>query len=205
MCGCTSVADVEGAVEAGADAVGVIFAPSERRISFSDAARIVESLPPMVSVVGVFIDPSLGELEEALGTLPRMQLQFSGSEDPKLCRAAGVPYTKVFHVDPAEPADLDGLRASIDRYTGGLPMFETASIVGGGSGRTFDWTAIAPLARERRIAVSGGLTPENVGACVRTLRPYAVDVRSGVESERKKDAKKMRAFVRAVRDADAET
>jgi phosphoribosylanthranilate isomerase len=204
MCGCTSVEDVQAAIEAGTDAVGMIFAPSERRITFADAARIAEAVPPMVGIVGVFIDPSRAELEDALDALPRMSAQFSGSEEPSLCRAIGVPFTKVFHVDGKREIDLDALRAAADRYAGGLAMFETASAGRGGSGRTFDWAAIGSLARERRIVVSGGLTPENVGACVRTLRPYAVDVRTGVETAGKKDPEKMRAFARAVREADAE-
>lgn len=202
MCGCVSASDVENAVDAGADAVGLIFAPSPRRISVERAARLAADVPPLVSVVGVFIDPSEDELREAVAAIPRMALQFSGSESPELCAATGVAYTKVFHIGDED--DATALRGTIDRYAGGLTMFETASAGRGGSGRTFDWTLIDGFARERRIAVSGGLTPENVGACVRTVRPFAVDVRSGVESGDVKDPAKMRAFVRAVREADAE-
>jgi len=203
ICGCTSVADVEGAIDAGADAVGMIFAPSARRVTLAQARRMSEAVPSLVSIVGVFIDPSAAELEEALETIPRMQLQFSGSESPELCHSAGAPYTKVFHID-GDGFNLGALRATVDRYNGGVTMFETASAGRGGSGRSFDWSLIEPLAHKRRIAISGGLTPENVGACVRSVRPYAVDVRTGVETGDAKDIKKMRAFVRAVREADAE-
>ncbi len=202
ICGCTSVADVEGAVEAGADAVGMIFAPSARRISFERAKELAASVPPLVSIVGVFIDPAPAELEGALAAVPRLHLQFSGSEPPELCAAAGAPYTKVFHVD-AGAFDLSALRAQVGRYDG-VAMFETASAGRGGSGRAFDWSLVEPLAHGRRIAMSGGLTPENVGACVSAVRPFAVDVRSGVETGDAKDVRKMRAFVRAVEEADAQ-
>lgn len=201
ICGCTSVADAEGAVAAGADLIGMIFAPSARRISFEQAAQIAAALPESVPIVGVFIDPSPAELAQALDAVPRMQLQFSGSETPDLCRSTGAPYVKVFHID-ADAFDLDALRATVRRYDG-IAMFETASAGRGGSGRTFEWPLIKPLDGERRIAISGGLTPQNVGACVRAVRPYAVDVRSGVETGDAKDPAKMRAFVGAVRDADA--
>jgi len=201
ICGCTSVADAEGAVAAGADLVGMIFAASARRISFEQAAHIAAAVPEDVAIVGVFIDPSVDELAKALDAVPRMQLQFSGSEAPELCASTGAPYVKVFHID-AGPFDLDSLRARVRRYDG-IAMFETASAARGGSGQTFAWPLIEPLNGERKIAISGGLTPENVGACVRAVRPYAVDVRTGVETADTKDPAKMRAFVRAVREADA--
>jgi phosphoribosylanthranilate isomerase len=203
ICGCTSVADIEGAVEAGADYVGMIFAPSTRRISFEQGARIAQAVPDEVAIVGVFIDPSKEDLDDALEAIPRMQLQFSGSESPELCRSKGAPFTKVFHID-GDAFDLQALRQTIGRYEGGLAMFETASAGRGGSGRPFDWSLIEPLAHERQLAISGGLKPENVAACVRSIRPYFVDVRTGVETGDAKDTKKMRAFVHAVREADAE-
>lgn len=202
MCGCVSEADVEHAVAAGADAVGLIFAASARRITLERAVTLAAGVPALVSVVGVFVDPSEAELREAVAAIPRLQLQFSGSESPALCAGTGAPYTKVFHI--AGPDDAAAVRGRIARYPGALAMFETASAGRGGSGQTFDWSLIEDVARERRVAVSGGLTPENVGACVRSVRPFAVDVRSGVESGDVKDPVKMRAFVRAVREADAE-
>ncbi len=198
MCGCTSAADAALAIEAGADAIGVIFAPSPRRITVRDAQTIAAEIPPYVSVVGVFVDPSLDELIVATSAIPRMQVQFSGHESPELCRRAGVPYLKVFHVDPAGEWERD-----VDAYDG-VAMLDTASDVAGGSGRTFAWERARSLARRRATIVAGGLTPENVADCVRTVRPFAVDVRSGVERSGRKDPEKMRAFVRAVREADAE-
>lgn len=182
----------------------MIFAPSQRRITFAQAARLAEAVPPLVSLVGVFIDPTARELEEAVERLPRLELQFSGDEEPALCRAPGVPYSKVFHIDPQAELDLSVLRRNVERYEGALAMFETASPGRGGSGRAFPWGSIAGFARERRVVISGGLTPANVGECVRTVRPFAVDVRSGVESDGAKDLSKMRAFVRAVQEADAQ-
>lgn len=158
----------------------------------------------MVSLIGVFIDPTERELEEAVESLPRLELQFSGSEQPELCRAVGVPYSKVFHIDPEAAVDMEALRRDVARYEGALPMFETASPARGGSGRPFPWGSIVELARERRVVISGGLKSENVAQCVRSVRPFAVDVRSGVESEGAKDRMKMRAFVHAVQEADAQ-
>lgn len=204
ICGCTSLADVELAIDAGADAAGFIFAPSARRIALDAAARIAAAVPPYFSLIGVFIDPTPDELRAAVAAIPRLQLQFSGSEPPELCRTTRTAYAKVIHVDPDAPAALDALRAAAAAYADGLAMFETVSAARGGSGRAFAWSQVAPLARERRVVVSGGLTPENVGRCVAAVGPFAVDVRSGVESGGAKDAVKVRAFVAAVREADAQ-
>lgn len=203
VCGCTSAADAAAAVAAGADAVGLIFASSPRRISPEQGATVAVAVPAQVSIVGVFIDPSPEELEHALLMLPRLMPQFSGSEPPELCRYLGIPYLKVFPVAAEAGLGDDALSAELKRYPEALPIFETASQHRGGSGRTFDWPRVSGLVRRRRSVISGGLTAANVSACVRLLRPYAVDVRSGVESAGVKDASKLRAFIRAVRAADA--
>jgi phosphoribosylanthranilate isomerase len=205
ICGCRSAAEVAAVVAAGADAVGLIFAPSPRRISPEEGAIATAAVPPGVSVVGVFVDPSEGELEHALTALPRLIPQFSGSEPPELCRHLGVPYLKVFPVRAEESSSGDTLAPELDRYPEALPIFETASRQGGGSGRTFDWSKVQALVDRRAAVISGGLDATNVGECVRRLRPYAVDVRSGVESEGVKDRKKLRDFMHAVRSADATT
>jgi phosphoribosylanthranilate isomerase len=117
----------------------------------------------------------------------------------------GVPYLKVFPVANQPSRSGNGLRADLERFPEALPVFETASAQRGGSGHAFDWSRVRTLTALRPSVISGGLSPTNVGDCVRLLRPYAVDVRSGVESGANKDPAKLRAFIQAVRSADATT
>ncbi|MEA2785950.1 MAG: phosphoribosylanthranilate isomerase [Candidatus Eremiobacteraeota bacterium] len=206
ICGCTSAADVALAVDAGADAVGVILAErSERRISLERFRDIAQSVPALTTLVAVFVDPPESLVDEALkaGAIP----QFHGDEPADACEAfAAGPYLKAFHVSQRRAYDPDEFARFAQPFEHATWMFDTAGDDGrsGGTGRTFAWDLARKLARERRLVISGGLTPENVGDCVREVRPYAVDVRSGVETNGMKDPQKVRAFVRAVRDADAE-
>ncbi len=200
MCGMTSVRDIELAVEAGADAVGIILAESPRRVERTELAKLHRAIPPMVEAVAVLVDPS-----DADAFAPRnlgFTLQFSGNESAKTCEwiSRGRPYIKAFHVDESFP---DRATAAGSEFANALWMFDTR-VDGryGGTGVAFSWDIVVPTARVRPIVMSGGLTAENVGACVRRVHPYAVDVRSGVETNGAKDFEKMRAFVRAVRAAD---
>lgn len=196
FCGMTSAADVALAVEAGADAVGIIVAHSPRRVALDALAAIATAIPPFVARIGVVADQ--GEVEAAALRAHGFTLQFSGEESPDVCRrlSAGTPYIKVFHVDP-EAGAIDVARCAA--YPEALWMFDTRwPGARGGSGRAFDWTAIAAICGERDVVVSGGLTPENVADCIGAVRPYAVDVRGGVETDGRKDPTKMRAFLAGV-------
>jgi phosphoribosylanthranilate isomerase len=205
FCGCTSVRDAQAAIELGVDAVGVIFAPSSpRRVSASTALQIARVAPAFTTLVGVFVQPPAAHVREALAA--GYVAQFSGGESAQDCEAvAAGGYIKVFHFDPASAELLDPVeferRAA--PFTHATWMFDTG-VAGksGGTGRTFDWELARAVTRSRPVIVSGGLTPANVGACVRQLRPYGVDVRSGIETDGVKDLDKMRAFVRAVKEAD---
>lgn len=205
ICGCTSAADVELAVDAGADAVGVILAEeSERRASIGDLHAIAERVPALVALVAVFVDPPAALVDEALkvGAIP----QFHGYEPAESCEAfAGGPYLKAYHVRADHPWTRERFDAFAAPFAHATWLFDTAGASGrsGGTGRTFAWETARELAGARRFVVSGGLTPSNVGDCVRAVRPYAVDVRSGVETNGVKDPAKVHAFVQAVRDADA--
>ncbi len=207
ICGCTNVADVELAVAAGADAVGVILAEtSERRVGLDCLREIAEAIPALVPLVAVFVDPPASLVDEALklGAIP----QFHGNESAETCEAfAGGPYIKAFHVEQSRPYDGAEFERFARPFAHATWMFDTAGDGGrsGGTGRTFAWQTARSIAGDRRLVVSGGLTPQNVGDCVREVRPYAVDVRSGVETNGMKDPEKVRAFVRAVREADAAT
>ena len=205
ICGCTSVDDAMLAVEAGADAVGVILSErSLRRAGLETLHAVAAALPALVTLVAVFTDPTGGLVDEALkvGAIP----QFHGDEPAEACEAfAPGPYLKAYHVRPdADPAAFERFARPYEHATW---LFDTAAPDGrsGGTGRTFPWELAPLLAPGRRFVVSGGLTPDNVGACVRAVRPYAVDVRSGVETDGVKDPHKIREFLRAVREADAQT
>jgi phosphoribosylanthranilate isomerase len=203
FCGCTSWSDASLAIETGADAIGMIFAPSPRRIAESAARYIAENLPPFITPVGVFVNPTRDDLMRAREIFPDLVLQFSGDEAPSFLSSVDGKVMKALHVDP-NAADADALARAANAYPRAIAMFDT-SVAGlaGGTGVAFPWKAVAAIARTRPIVVAGGLTPENVAACVRAVRPFGVDVRSGIETESRKDAAKMRAFVRAVREADA--
>ncbi|HVS47102.1 MAG TPA: phosphoribosylanthranilate isomerase [Verrucomicrobiae bacterium] len=201
FCGCTSPEDALAAVEAGVDAIGMIFADSPRRISPQTARAIARELPPFVTPVGVFVFPTRAEVERAREAVPNLLLQLSGNESPEQAAVLGASI-KAIHVR-AEGEPLDELRRRTDEYSTMMPLFDT-QVDGraGGTGVPFAWRALEGLARERPIVVAGGLTAANVGGCIRIVRPYAVDVRSGIETDGHKDRAKMRAFVTAVRERD---
>ncbi len=203
FCGCTSWEDVELAIAAGADSFGMIFASSPRRIEDAAAEHIAGLLPPSIVPVGVFVDPSHDEIARVRALFPNLVVQFSGAEDPQFVAQTDGTTMKAIHVNPDSP-DAASLARAADAYPNAIAMFDT-SVEGkaGGSGVAFPWGAVAAIAAERPVIVAGGLTPENVAACVRAVRPFGVDVRSGIETGGRKDVEKMRAFVRNVRDADA--
>lgn len=169
------------------------------------AHDIAQALPAFVPLVSVFVEPTSSQIDEALkaGYTP----QFSGNELWQTCESfvAG-PYLKVYHLPPESGAATSAAFEAWARgYAHATWMFDTTvDGLRGGTGRTFNWDDARRIAGQRRIVISGGLTPDNVGECVRRVRPFAVDVRSGIESDGVKDEAKMRAFVRAVKEADAE-
>jgi phosphoribosylanthranilate isomerase len=202
FCGCRTWSDVESAIDAGADAVGLIFASSPRRIKWDDAREIARRMPEGIEPVGVFVDPSPEDINAVRMLFPRMSVQLSGNETAEFVHRYGERAIKAIHVDGnQDPGDIaDACRL----YWQALILFDTqyGDLVGG-TGRTFPWQTVAPIGRERAVVVAGGLTPQNVGDCIRAVRPFGVDVRSGIETDDRKDPKKMAAFVRAVREADA--
>jgi phosphoribosylanthranilate isomerase len=204
ICGCTSIADVEGAVDAGADAVGLILAESSKRVTLADVRAIVRAVPAYVSVLAVFVRPSPADVAAALAL--GCVAQFSGDESAEFCSAtAGSRFVKALHFDAGRayaPADVEAMAGEFP--TADIMFDSRAGEKFGGTGTVGPWDLIAPVARRRRVIVSGGLTPENVGTCVRQLRPFGVDVRTGVETRGIKDDDKVRAFVRAVRESDAQ-
>jgi phosphoribosylanthranilate isomerase len=191
------------AIETGADAIGMIFAPSTRRITESAAKHIAAHLPPFITPVGVFVNPSREDIARARDIFPDLVIQLHGEESGSFVSSLDGKVIKTVHVK-ADTNDSAALEREANAHPRAILLFDTA-VDGqrGGTGTVFQWRLIAPIAKQRQVIVGGGLTPENVSNCVRTIRPFGVDVRSGVESNGRKDVLKMRAFVQAVKDSDA--
>ncbi|CDM40950.1 phosphoribosylanthranilate isomerase [Ectopseudomonas oleovorans] len=199
ICGITRIEDALAAVEAGADAIGLVFyGKSPRAVSIEQAAAIVQALPPFVTSVGLFVDMPRDELQQLLQRLPLDLLQFHGDESPADCEGHGRPYIKALRVRPGEDVS-----AAMAPYAGarGILLDTFVEGVPGGTGASFDWSLV-PENAAKPIILAGGLDAGNVATAIRQVRPYAVDVSGGVEAGKGiKDAGKIRAFVRAVRDA----
>ncbi len=198
ICGITRLEDALAAVRLGADALGFNFWPrSKRYLPPAQARAIVQRLPPLVTAVGVFVDPTRDEVRAAVETSGVVMAQLHGDEPPALCLSLPVPVLKAIRV-----VDGNSLAALASYEVRGF-VLDTPSPGYGGSGKTFEWGLVAEVTRELPVVLAGGLTPENVGDAVRTLRPWAVDVASGVESAPGiKDPEKMRRFLEAAREAD---
>jgi phosphoribosylanthranilate isomerase len=215
ICGITERDHGLAAARAGADAIGLVFwAGTPRMVSLDRAAGIAAAMPPFVSLVGLFVDPDAAQVRAALAAVPLDVLQFHGSEPPEFCRSFGRPYLKAIAV--GDGLGETGLLECAQRYgdAAGL-LFDAPPADGmpGGTGRTFAWGALsAPLCARlaRPVVLSGGLHPGNVGAAVRAVRPWAVDVSSGVEVVGQdgrpmkgiKDPARIAAFIEEVRNAD---
>ena len=200
ICGITRAQDALAAARSGANAIGFVFyARSPRHVGSAQAAELMRVLPPFVMSVGLFVDAAPDEIRQTLSSVRLDLLQFHGDESPAYCRQFGVPYLKALRV--RKGVDLlqyaqdfhDAKALLLDAYVEGLH---------GGTGATFDW-ALIPKDLPLPVVLSGGLTPDNVSAAIRAVRPWAVDVSSGVElSKGIKDAAKIAAFVTGVRNAD---
>ena len=198
ICGLTRVEDLELAVQAGADALGLVFyPPSPRCVDLPTATCLARAAPPLVSVVGLFVNAAPAVVRATLAAVPIHLLQFHGDEDEAYCRQFDRPYIKAARVRPG---------IDLVQYAAAFPSAQAilldAFVDGyGGGGKVFDWSLV-PRALAKGMILSGGLDADNVGEAVRRLRPAAVDVSSGVEACKGiKDAGKMRAFVAAVRAA----
>lgn len=200
ICGLTREADVQAAVEAGADAVGFVFyAPSSRHVAIERAAELARGLPPFVTPVGLFVNADVAEIARAAAAIPSLVLQFHGDETPEACRAACRPYLRAVRMT-AKTDLLDWAR----QYADALALLLDAHVEGfGGGGKVFDWSLVA-RGLPCRVVLSGGLHAANVTDGILRLRPWAVDVSSGVEAAKGiKDAAAIRRFCEAVREADA--
>lgn len=201
ICGITRPGDAAEAARLGVDAIGLVFHPhSPRAVDPDAAAAIVRGIPPFVAAVGLFVDAPAEAVRAVLAIVPLDLLQFHGREPAEYCRAFGRRYVKALAVSAgSDPA------AQAARYPDAAAWLFDTAVDGrsGGTGRTFDWGHL-PQGLERPVILAGGLDPDNVAAAVRAVRPYAVDVSSGVEAAKGiKDPARMAAFMRGVRSVDA--
>jgi phosphoribosylanthranilate isomerase len=200
ICGITRVEDGLACARLGVDAIGLVFyQKSPRAVNPRSAREITLALPPFISSVALFVNPTLVEVEAVLTEVRPDVLQFHGDEPPEFCRRFGVPYLKAIRVKPGvdlvQYADLysDAKGLLLDAYVEGTP---------GGTGQSFDWSLI-PAGLTLPLVLSGGLDAGNVAQAIRRVKPWAVDVSSGVEvSKGIKDAGKIAAFMQGVRDGN---
>ena len=200
ICGVSREADVQAAVTAGADAIGLVFyAKSPRLVTLARATELARALPPFVTPVALFVNPTAAEVAAVCAAIPQVMLQFHGDETPSFCTSFQRPYLRAIRVSRnADLLDLAG------QHPHARAILFDADVEGfGGGGKVFDWSLI-PSAVPHPVVLSGGLHAGNVVRGIQAVRPWAVDVSSGVESARGiKDADKIRQFCEAVREADA--
>ena len=193
ICGITNPEDARAAVEFGADALGFVFVKnSPRYILPHDAALIIKTLPPFITAVGVFANEDPGVVETVIGETGVRIIQLHGEEPPEACRYSR-PVIKAIRVKSLQSLDpLDGYRHVVSAF---LLDTYTKDLLGG-TGRVFNWDIAVEAKQYGRAILAGGLTPENISDAVSRVRPYAVDVSSGVEMNKgKKDLQRMRSFI----------
>ncbi len=204
ICGLREHEHVDTAISAGADALGfVLYPPSPRAITLSQCAALTQRIPAFVSTVALFVNPAREEVEAALAGARIDLLQFHGNEPESFCKSFGRPYVKALAVDDS----FDLLQSGLHYASAAALLLDTPSAGHGGSGKTFNWQLInttnKPSATAPRLVLSGGLTAANVADAVSAVRPFAVDVSSGVEISRGvKSSELIQNFCRAVGLAD---
>ena len=204
ICGLKTAEHVDTAIHVGADALGfVLYAPSSRAIDLSKLAALTVRVPAFVTTVALFVNPTKEEVETALNAARIDLLQFHGDEPEAFCVSFGRPYIKAFAVTDT----FDLLQSSVKYATASALLLDTPSAGHGGSGKTFNWQLInttnKPSATAPRLVLSGGLTAANVVDAISAVKPFAVDVSSGVEISRgEKSTDLISQFCSAVRAAD---
>jgi phosphoribosylanthranilate isomerase len=198
ICGITRSADAAAAAQAGADAIGLVFyPPSPRFLSVERAREIRDALPPFVQSVALFVNADAAQVAQVIGRVHPGMLQFHGDEAPEFCAQFGLPFVKACRVKKGISA-LEYLRPF---SSAAAWLFDSHVPEYGGVGESFDWSLVP--ATDKPVILSGGLSQANVAAAIRRVKPWGVDVSSGVESAKGlKDAGKIAAFIAEVRNAD---
>ena len=203
ICGITRVEDAQAAARAGADAIGLVFyPPSPRFLQLRQAAELAIAVPPFVATVALFVNPPAGQVRAVLERVRPSILQFHGEETPEFCAQFGVPYVKACRVKSGVSAGVDLLKY-LHPFAGAAGWLLDSHVEDyGGVGESFDWSLV-PAERVRPLVLSGGLTRDNVREAIQRVRPWAVDVSSGVEfSKGIKDTGRVAEFIAEVRNAD---
>lgn len=199
ICGITNIEDAILAIDLGADALGFIFyRESKRYIDSSEARDIISELPPFITTVGVFVNQDSDEIMDTKENAGFDTIQLHGDESTELCKNLGERVIKTIRVRDTINSE------EVQSYPVQAILFDTYSTKGyGGTGESFSWEILEDLNTSKRIILSGGLSPENVSQAIRIVKPYAVDVSSGVEEYYgKKSPEKLKKFIEAVRDGD---
>jgi phosphoribosylanthranilate isomerase len=209
ICGLTRIDDMHCAVQAGADAIGMVFYPrSGRVVSLPQAAALRRAVPAFVDVATLFVNAAPADVQAVIDQVQPDLLQFHGDESPEYCASFGHRYIRAFRVGSPDLATPDAVLQQCQAYGSAAAwLFDSYSAGYGGSGLALDASllqAIAAAPDSRPMVLAGGLAPDNVKASIRSVRPFAVDVSSGVEvSPGIKSAEKIMAFIKAVRAADS--
>ena len=187
ICGLSTPEAVATAVEAGADYIGFVFAKSKRQVSLEQAHGLAKGVTGQTKIVGVFVSPSLEELEEAISQVPLDIVQIHGTFDEALISKISVPVIRAIQISDSESQ----VKSQADYLLFDAPI--------AGSGQTFDWQLLVDKQIEQDYFIAGGLTVDNVAEAKETFQPYALDVSSGVETDGHKDLDKIKAFIERVK------
>ncbi|OIU71385.1 phosphoribosylanthranilate isomerase [Rossellomorea aquimaris] len=195
VCGIREQEEAKWAADAGADAVGFVFAESKRRVTLEKAAAIADSLPKDILKIGVFVNASTSELQHAMDVVKLDYVQLHGDETPEFCSGLHIPFIKAISI--REKRDLK----SLERYGSGLLLVDSGKgPFRGGNGTTFDWEYLSDYESHKdRLILAGGLRKENVKEAIKKTKPFMVDVSSGVERDGRKDRKMIKAFIQEIK------
>lgn len=194
ICGLMEKEHVTAAVEAGADAIGFVFAPSKRQITVEKAQELAKNIPDSVLKIGVFVNPTQDELEKAYRDVALDFIQFHGNESPDFVQSANFPSIKALSIRNEEDVE------SAKQYNTEFYLFDAPQA---GSGITFDWQLMqGHEVPQEKVILAGGLNAENVAEAIQRVKPYMVDVSSGVERNGVKDNELIRTFIQAVKDEE---
>lgn len=195
ICGLLEKAHVAAAVEAGADAIGFVFAPSSRRVSIEQAQTLARDIPPEVKKIGVFVNPKREEVLRTFEEVPLDVIQYHGEESAEFIQSIGLPSIRALAV-----RDTVDVERAVHYETDYILFDAPGTIYRGGSGVPFDWQLLNDCGiSSERLILAGGLNADNVAEAIQRVNPYMVDVSSGVERNKKKDASLIRAFIHAVK------
>ena len=198
ICGLMELEHVNTAVESGADAIGFVFAKSLRQVTVDQARELATAVPSDVLKIGVFVNEALEEVERIAREVPLDVVQLHGDEDPDYVSRLSIPTIKALSIK----TKADVQQAS--QYEVDYFLFDAPGVnYRGGSGHSFDWSLLAKAnISHDKVILAGGLTEHNINEAIHIVQPFMVDVSSGVETEQRKDAEKIRTFIRAVRDEE---